>query len=205
MVRGAKALKKTKSDKSKKVDMSDKTNHKSGRKNHKLIFAIILVAAFLFIMSGSIYAFLFPEYRPQTFVKNQTLDTDENSLFTYEINRYPTSVQISNVTEKNITIGFALDPGSINFGIVPTGGNSGKRFITLQNIADNPSKIMLYAYGNISEMVVFNDNNFLLSKESPKSIEIILQTENGTKLGNYSGEIDIIVKKPKNSFAARLV
>ena len=174
------------------------------KKVHYAVFAAIL-GIVLILVFGGIAAMLFSPKAPATFVKNQTMDTDENALFTYEINRYPANVRISNTTGENITVGFALEPGSINFGIVPTGGSAGKRFITLQNIAEKQSKITLTAYGNISQMVQFSDNNFLLSKDAPKSIEIIIQTKNETMLGNYSGEIDIIVKKPKYGFAERLL
>ncbi len=54
-------------------------------------------------------------------------------------------------------------------------------------------------------MIKFSDNNFLLSKDAPNPIEITLETKNSTLLGNYTGEIDIIVKKPKYGFAARLL
>jgi|GEM_PF-669811 len=182
-----------------------KNSDKSDKKVHSAVFAAILGAAVILLVFGGVAAMLFSPQAPKMLVNNQTLVIDENALFTYEINRYPSGVQISNVTEKNITIGFALTPGSINFGVVPTGGNAGKRFITLQNTAVKPSKITLKAYGNIAPMVKFSDNNFLLSKDAPKPIEIILETKNGTLLGNYSGEIDIIVKKPKYSFAAKLL
>ena len=116
---------------------------KRSKKIYYAIFAIIAFAIFFFIASKSIAAFLFRDYQPTSFVENQTLITDENALFTYEINRYPANVLISNTTGENITVGFALEPGSINFGIVPWGGSAGKRFITLQNIAEKKSKIKL--------------------------------------------------------------
>ncbi len=178
---------------------------KHSKKVHYAVFAAILAAVIFILVYGGITTILFSPQAPAEFVENQTLATDENALFTYEINRYPASVRISNTTGKNITVGFALEPGSINFGIIPSGGSSGKRFITLENIAEKPSKIRLIAYGNISQMIKFSDNNFLLSKDAPKPIEIVLETKNETALGNYSGEIDIIVKKPKYGFAERLL
>lgn len=178
---------------------------KNSKKVNPRVFAALL-AAFLFVlMYGGITTILFSPPAPKDLVTNQTLATDENMLFSYEINRYPARVQISNVSGQNITLGFALDPGSLDFGIVPRGGNMGKRFITLQNVAEEKSEITLVAYGNIAPMVKFSDNNFLLQKGVPKPVEIILQTKNGTALGNYTGEIDIIVKKPKYSISARLL
>lgn len=178
---------------------------KHPKKVNYAVFAALIAIVLLVLVSGSITAFLFSPQTPTALVTNQTLATDENMLFSYEINRYPARVQISNASGQNITLGFALDPGSIDFGIVPRGGNMGKRFITLQNVAEEQSKITLTAYGNIAPMVKFSDNNFLLQKGAPKPIEIILQTQNGTELGNYTGEIDIIVKKPKYPISAKLL
>lgn len=161
----------------------------------------LAASAFIIVLFASlIFAFL-PPSAPEEFVKNSTVVYDENLLFSYEISRYPTSVEISSTQGENITLGFSLEPWNLNFGIVPTGGNLGKRFITLQNTAEEPAKVRLIAYGNISQMVDFSDNDFLLLKNAPKPLEIILETKKDTPLGNYSGEIDIIVKRAKYSFS----
>ncbi|VVB60833.1 Uncharacterised protein [uncultured archaeon] len=164
-----------------------------------MLFIIALAIAAVFAMESS------PTLPTGNLVGNQTVSVDENMLFVYEISRYPTQVEISNATGKNISLGFSLEPWNLNFGIVPTGGNLGKRFVSLQNVAERPAKIQLNAYGNISPMIVFSDNNFLLSREGIKPVEIVLATQKDTQLGNYSGEIDVIVKKPKYDFVQRLL
>lgn len=166
---------------------------------------LIASAIVLLLIFAIVYAFSAPYSAPSQFVENQTVTSEETMFFTYEISRYPTKVEISNITEKNISIGFSLEPWNLNFGIVPTGGSMGNRFINLENTADRASKIKLVAYGNIADMVTFSDNDFLISKNAPKPVKITLETKKDTPLGNYSGEIDIIVKKPKYDFAGKLL
>lgn len=187
------------------IQSPEKPKNKNNKKIYYAVIAAIIAIILLLILSSSITAYLFFPQAPGALATKQALANDENMLFSYEINRYPANAEISNASGENITMGFALDPGNINFGIVPRGGNIGKRFITLDNTADEPSKITLVAYGNIAPMVKFSENDFLLWKGAPKPVEIILETENGTALGNYTGEIDIIVKKPKYSIAAKLL
>lgn len=167
--------------------------------------SIPALAAALAIILAIIALFSPPFQAPEKLAENQTISIEEGVLFAYEITRYPTNVEISNASGQNISLGFSLEPGNLNFGIVPTGGNMGKRVITLENVADAPSKILLVAYGSIAPMIKFSGNDFLLTNKAPKPIEITLETEKGTALGNYSGEIDIIVKKPKYGFAERLM
>ncbi len=169
----------------------------SGLKRFLKVFALIPLML-IFMAAAAVLSVPSPTGR---LLDNQTVEFDENALFTYEISRYSSRVEISN----NLSLGFSLDPWNLNFGIVPKGGNMGRRFLTLQNSEDIPAKVQLKSYGNISPMIEFSDNNFLLLKEAPQSITITLNTTKDTLPGNYSGEIDIIVKKPKYGFVKRLM
>ncbi len=170
----------------------------SSKKFLVLIFALALMIGVFLAMD------FFPPSPTGNLISNQTVSVDESMLFAYEISRYPTQVEISNATGENVSLGFSLEPWNLNFGIVPTGGNLGKRFLSLQNVAERPAKIYLNARGDISSMIVFSDNDFFLSKDI-KQVEIVLQTKKDTQLGNYSGEIDVIVKRPKYDFAERFL
>lgn len=173
----------------------------SGLKRFLAVFALIPLML-IFLAAAAFLSVPSPTGR---IIDNRTVEIDENLFFTYEVQRYPSVVEISNASSINLSIGFSLEPWNLNFGIVPTGGSMGKRFLTLQNSEDAPANLQLKAYGNISPMVGFSENNFLLSKGTPRPIEIMLNTEKDTLPGNYSGEIDVIVKKPKYSFVERLL
>ncbi len=167
-------------------------------KKYALFLPIILII-FLFAFSRADMLFM-PYLKPDTLAANHTVLYDNNLFFTYEINKYPTSVEISNVEGQNISIGFSLEPTSLDFGMVPTGGAMGMRFLTLKNTQADPAKMLLFAHGNISSMIQYNDNNFYLKPEVVKDVEIMLKTDKNTPVGNYSGEINLVVKRARYNF-----
>ena len=171
-----------------------KQNKKRYIKSISIVLVTVLV---LFLIINHFFIFSFESTHP---VQNYTVVYDEDLFFTYEINKYSTSVEISNVTEPNISIGFSLEPSSLSFGMVPTGGNIGRRFLTLNNIQQDKAKILFVVYGNISPMVYFSDNDFYLPPEIVKDVGIMLETNKDTPVGDYSGEINLIVKRSKYTF-----
>lgn len=138
-----------------------------------------------------------PPSSPRTLAKNQTLDSYENALFKYEINRYPANAEVSNVSRENLSIGFSIDPWNLNFGIVPTDGSYGRRFITLKNSEADDVIIQLRSNGDIVPFVEFNRNDFVLKKGDSAPIEIVFRTKKDTPVGKYDGEIDVIIRQPK--------
>ncbi|MCK5452665.1 MAG: hypothetical protein KAI51_04450, partial [Candidatus Aenigmarchaeota archaeon] len=143
---------------------------------------------------------IMPYLEPDSLVTDHTVLYDDNLFFTYEISKYPTSVEISNIEGQNISIGFSLESTSLDFGVVPTGGAIGMRFLTLKNTQDDTAKMLFFAYGNISSMIHYNDNNFHLKPEVTKDIEIMLKTDKNTPVGDYSGEINLVVKRARYNF-----
>ena len=173
----------------------------SGKKDKKTDFKSLSVFVFILVAFSLLINFYSkPSFNSESPVLNFTKLYSEDLFFTYEINKYPTHVEISNVTERNISVGFSLEPSTLSFGVVPTGGNTGKRFLTLKNTQDNKAKIMFFTYGNISPMVHFSDNYFYILPETPKNVDIMLETDRDTPIGDYSGEINLVIKRPKYSF-----
>ncbi len=170
-------------------------------KNKKIkkytIFLLIILFIFLFFKADIL---IMPYLEPDTLVTDHTVLYDDNLFFTYEISKYPTSVEISKSKGQNISIGFSLESTSLDFGIVPTGGAMGVRFLTLKNTQEDTAKMLFFSYGNISSMIQYNDNNFYLKPEVIKDIEIMLKTDKNTPVGNYSGEINLVIKRAKYSF-----
>ncbi|MBW6461426.1 MAG: hypothetical protein K0B07_00030 [DPANN group archaeon] len=176
---------------------------KKQSKNSKKINLIkSLPIIMLAVLIVSLFAIVFhtPSFESDNPVKNHTVLYEEGMFYTYEINKYPTSVEISDIDERNLSVGFSLETSSLNFGVVPTGGNMGKRFLTLKNTQDSKAKMMFVVYGGISPLIKFNDNEFYLLPEVLKDIEIVLETKQDTMVGNYSGEINIVVKRSKYEF-----
>jgi hypothetical protein len=75
----------------------------------------------------------------------------------------------------------------------------GTRFINLANFKEKDAKISFKVYGNISPFVKFNKNDFILHPNENLTVEVSFHAE-GVKIGNYSGEIDVVVQRPKYDF-----
>lgn len=170
------------------------------QKKSNLIKSVPVIMVVAVIIALSAIVFYMPSFESDSPVQNHTVIYEEGMFYTYEINKYPTSVEISDITERNLSVGFSLETSSLNFGVVPTGGNMGKRFLTLKNTQDSKAKMLFVVYGDISPMIKFNDNEFYLLPEVLKDIEIVLETKQDTMVGNYSGEINLVVKRSKYGF-----
>jgi len=164
-------------------------------KKETKIFLILLTVLFLILISLQ----ELPE--PQDFVKERTFTNYSNLFFYYEITRYPSGVEVVSSTpiDENVTLGFVVDPWNLNFGIVPTNGSYVKRHIELTNLREIPTRINLKVYGNITPLVSFSENNFVLHENEKVTIDVYLFTNN-TEIGNYLGEVDVIAKKPRYDF-----
>lgn len=156
-----------------------------------LIFAVVIVL--ILNLSGP--------SGPAEFVKNRTVETYSNLLFNYEIIRYPSSAEITPAGSLNgsIILGFVTDSWNINFGSVPANGSYVTRSIKLSNIQDKDASVMLRSYGNVSSLIDFGNNDFFLKPAENVSVDIFMNSKN-FPVGNYSGEIDVIIKKPIYNF-----
>ena len=159
------------------------------------VFSLILIILIFLIIN------IQEPSEPKEFVKNRTVTNYSNLFFIYEISRYPSNVEIR-ATEKmneNITLGFVIESWNLNFGIIPGNGTFVKRNVEISNKEESSMEIIFRSYGNISPLVFFSKNNFILNPDEKVAIDIFLFS-NKTKEGNYSGEIDLISKKPIYNF-----
>jgi hypothetical protein len=144
---------------------------------------------------------LFPGYsEPKSFVQNMTYRKNSNLLFTYEVTSYPSSVEIIKQEEEKIKIGLVADYWNLNFGIIPTGGSYGRRQVVISNFENYQVRVYFKVYGNIKPLISFSKDNFVLLPRQTETITVFLNTTKDTPIGNYSGQIDVIVKKPNFSF-----
>ena len=159
-----------------------------------IVFPIFAFLVFILILNN-----LNSPYRePKTFVVNRTTEKKSDLLFNYEITKYPSNVEIVDLKSKNDsnTVGISADIWNLNFGIIPLGGSWGQRSFILRNKGKVESRVDLTTFGNISDMVSFEENNFLLTDEN-KTVNVFLNTTSDTIPGNYTGEIDVIIKIKK--------
>ena len=167
-------------------------NLQVGSLKKEITIAIVILIIFLFI------ATLDPS-GPTELVNEKNISNYSNLFFDYKIIRYPTSAEIIPATEENINLGIVTDPWNIKFGVIPGNGSYVKRYINIKNTNGNYSKIKLKVYGNITPLVNFSKNDFVLNENESVAVEVNLYTESA-EFGNYSGEIDVIIKAPKYDF-----
>jgi len=164
-------------------------------KEKKKIILVSLAFFVLFLILTNL------PYEPKGFVANRTFETHSDLFFNYEIIRYPSRVEVSEVisSQEKLTLGVVVDPWNLNFGIIPAGKNFATRFIDLANLREKDAKVSFKVYGNISPLVNFTKNDFILKPNESATIEVKFYAESA-KIGNYSGEIDVIVQRPKYEF-----
>ena len=159
-----------------------------------IVILVFLVVAFLFIYSKEPPA-------PEVFVDNMSVENYSTFFYNYEILRYPSSVEIMSLDKINesVILGFVTDSWNIKFGIIPGNGSYVTRTIDVSNKEEIKNEVILKSYGNISPLIVFGKNNFVLNPGEKASIEIFLYSGDAEP-GNYTGEIDVLSKKPIYNF-----
>jgi hypothetical protein len=161
----------------------------------KLSFILILAIITIILVGWDYFS------TPKQFVSNQTFVKNSDPFFSYEVTKYPSNVEIipPQYREQKMTIGIVTDPWNLNFGIIPAGSH-GTRHITISNSEKNKVKVSFKVYGSIKPLISFNQNNFILLPNESVYIDVFLNTTDKTRSGNYTGEINVIIKKPNLNF-----
>ncbi|MCS7135375.1 MAG: hypothetical protein NZ893_02975 [Candidatus Aenigmarchaeota archaeon] len=123
---------------------------------------------------------------PIVFAQEKT----EDILFTYEIYTFPAKVTVLDKYKK-IEIGFSGNTDILDFGQIYVGMQS-KKYINIS--ANDNFRVILKSSGNITSILEFEKNNFLLKKSETIMLPIKVKP---TQPGNYSGEVKLIFKKIK--------
>lgn len=178
------------------------------KKQKTQIKKLHIVAAVIVAVVASVFASLFAlasmpfSYIPSELTNTIVNEKQEDKLFIYEITRIPALAQTRNPElneeEMKLTVGISGDIDVLNFGLIPTGGSYVGKYLNLTNRNENPVKISLSATGNISPYIEFDKNNFIL-KNQDTTIYIIFRTTGDMPIGNYTGEVDVIVKRARFS------
>lgn len=87
--------------------------------------------------------------------------------------------------------GFNLDNDKIHFGTLPAGNNA-ERKLNVQNNYNYDVKVNVKTYGNLSEWIYVNENNFWLESKENKEVVLKAYVPKGTEQGTYEGKLEII-------------
>ena len=126
------------------------------------------------------------------------LSTQTNlNIVKYKLKANVTELRINN---SKLLLGISNDPTEFNFGIVPE-NITVKKILNLKNNENFDSLIEIHIDGNISDYIKVEEENFLLKGKENKQIDI---TFNATKIGYYTGEVEVYITTPKYEFLAPL-
>jgi len=130
---------------------------------------------------------------------NFLVEKTEKLFYVFKLeNKYETKVTVlEKQNTSNIFLGITGD--NLEFGVIPLGSIS-KRFIDLANDDEMDYKILFIITGNISPMVKFDKNNFILHEGENTRIIVSLDSSFAQNPGNYTGEVTVISKKPRLFF-----
>ena len=133
------------------------------------------------------------------FIANLLIKRMENLVYVFELrNNYKTQVSI--LEQQNISdifLGVTVD--NLEFGEIPVNSVI-RRFLNLDNKDEIDYKVLLIVSGNISPMISFDKNDFILPKENNMTVTVILDSSIAPKPGNYTGEVSVLSKKPRFLF-----
>jgi hypothetical protein len=165
---------------------------------NRVVIALVLVAIviLLFILTRD-------PSEPKDLIRNTTALNYSNIFFNYKVIRYPTDVEIT-PPESNMNVGVVTDPWNLDFGNLPGNGSYVKRYIGISNLKESYNRITIKPYGNITSLLNFSKNDFTLKENESVAVEVDMYTDSA-KFGNYSGEIDVIIKVPKYNFLRMLL
>lgn len=132
------------------------------------------------------------------------MERTEKLFYVFELeNNYKTKVSI---IEQKSTSGlfYGITADNLEFGIISPGSVS-KRFLNLENDDEIDYKILLVVTGNISPMVKFDKNDFILHEDESTEVTVSLDASLALKLGNYTGEVSVVSKRPRFLFLNSLM
>lgn len=161
--------------------------------NISLVMRIKLRKKHILLISSVILIFLSLIFFIQTSkripVSKLEFETRDFWIFSEEITRYPSKIE---VLENLTKIGVSTDIDKIDFGRIAMGMKV-RKVINVYN--KNPFKVKVHIkpYGNISH-VINTTNSFILNSFEGKNVSI---EATGKEVGSFSGEISVIVRKPK--------
>ena len=171
--------------------------NKNRKRAFKVLLILILFLIILIFSSIILYLYYFEKNRtPERIVDKLKFEREEGNLFIKEVVRYPAMGNVTSFVSENNTIklGVTTQTDELNFGVVPE-NLTVRKFINLKNNKKGSVKICIISYGNIKDFIKVKDgNDIILKGNETKEVEILF---NATKIGNYKGEIDVIIRKPK--------
>jgi len=157
---------------------------------------IMIIMGFLIILSILSISRLYKKIEKVILINGT--EVKRGILFTEEITRYP--IKLNVVPLEKGKLGISTETSILNLGEVPKGFVV-RKSIKLKNEKKIPACVKVEVYGNVSAFIEVNPTSFVFKNET-RTIEIIAKSE---ELGNYTGELEIKIRKIKYAWLSGLV
>ena len=154
----------------------------------KVLFGLF----FIFSLLLSLFLFKF-EIVPTSNLTQVKFEKASDLFYDYEIFRYPVRAK---VLKGVLDVGINADPNILDFGELPL-GSKGKKSIWLNN-SEKEVKVEIKVFGEVRPFLKMSENSFELKSKESKLIKVEFYA---LKEGNFTGELDILIKKPKYSIS----
>lgn len=153
----------------------------------------LVVAAIALVGAASIY-FGSGMYPTEKIAESEGFQKYPGILFEYEVTRYPVIGSVVDVTK-------AYDgPGdAMNFGVAAADEDYIVKYVSLENLRDEPAKMSLIARGEIGKFITFNRNNFVLQSGERATVEVYFRPR-GLAPGTHMGDLEVVVKRAKHPY-----
>lgn len=164
-----------------------------------IVIAVIIIAAAIFLSQAANP----PKKTFSDVVDEHSFSRESDTLYDYEINRYPSSAVIGDTVSGNALIGFDVDPTKLNFGTIPANGSYSRKVINLTGVADKKARVYIEARGDIKPFVNISKSDFVMDNGDKEEIEVFFYTINNglyADVRTYTGEIHVVVQVPKYDF-----
>ncbi|VVB52449.1 Uncharacterised protein [uncultured archaeon] len=140
---------------------------------------------------------------PDSGLVGEDVNQDMSLLYKEKVYRFPANFTVlpSDIGSSKLNIGVATDTASLNFGIVPVGFNVTKT-LNITSPESNNAKIFIRVKGNISSQLNPSSDSVNLA---PGTKNIVTLVAAGTEIGEYSGEVQVIIKVPRYFFMSPFI
>ena len=154
----------------------------------------VLLGIFL-VFSLVLFLFLFRfRISPAQNLTQVKFEKKSDLFYEYEIFRYPVRAK---VLKGVFNVGVSVDTNILDFGELPL-GSKGKKTIWLNNSEEKEVKVEIIIFGEIKPFLKVEEESFVLTANEKKPIIVEF---NALKEGNFTGELDILIKKPRSLFS----
>ena len=90
-------------------------------------------------------------------------------------------------------VGIDINRTVLTFGVLPRGSDASRQ-VDIKNEQSSTIRISFEILGNISDMIYFSEENFLLEPDESRMVDAIIQIPANKQEGYYEGEIKIYVE-----------